>query len=383
MPIYLEELMEVVRAHGLEGEDRKGWVQVPAGNAWSLPRRIYLKRPRERRPVSAIHLSGFSLVHPAVTPLSAEEARRRHLGLVRGEIHVGDHRDDEVLDAVEAALFQLSQIPAEQSVEAPTSLAQAGDVPGPELPDIPTQTIVEWMRGRLGYGNRAASGWFLGMEEACEDAMELPERVQGGDLEDLEAALTRFQRYPDLLTDAPTLQRTWAPLIRAWLVASSAKDIPPTTEAVRLYQRRHWGRSNGTTLLIELLPLPSPSLQDWPYAGLGLGTRAAHQREWLGPRIELLARLWRESSVKPRVAVAYGRSYWKHYRRVFALPEAGGEQISLDDPTWAEGYETDAGAVVLVRHPVAFGNSHDRWEALGRWLRRHLTPRGLVSGTRQ
>lgn len=122
------------------------------------------------------------------------------------------------------------------------------------------------------------------------------------------------------------------------------------------------------------MPLPSPSLQDWPYLGLGLGTRAEYWREWLGPRIEMLARLWRESPTRPRVAIAYGRSYWQHYRRVFSLPPSGGVSIQPDDPTWAEGYDTGDGAVVLVRHPVAFGNSHERWEALGRWLRPRLTP---------
>ena len=47
-----------------------------------------------------------------------------------------------------------------------------------------------WTAVRLGYGNRGARAWFLGMEKACEDVMELPSRIAGGALEDLEGALS-------------------------------------------------------------------------------------------------------------------------------------------------------------------------------------------------
>jgi len=256
--------------------------------------------------------------------------------------------------------------------EDPVDGDDLSDVPGPELPEVLPQEIRDWIAVRLGYGNRNARAWFLGMEEACEDVMELPSRIAGGALEDLEEALIRIGRYEHLLDTVPALQRTWAPLIRSWLVASSTTEAPKV-DAVRSYQRRNWGSAAGDTLLVELLPLPSPSLQDWPYAGLGVGTRVEYQRRWLDPRIDLLARLWRESTTTPRVAVAYGRSYWKHYRRVFSLPTHDGEPIIGDDPTWARGYTTEVGGVVLVRHPVAFGNTNARWESLGRWMQARLT----------
>ena len=40
-----------------------------------------------------------------------------------------------------------------------------------------------------------------------------------------------------------------------------------------------------------------------------------------------------------------------------------------EDPNWARCHVYGGAAVVLVRHPVAFGNSNERWDALGRWLR--------------
>lgn len=377
MPIFLDEVMEVVRAQELDGEDRKGWVQVPAGNAWRLPKRVYVQRAREGCPVREIHLSGFYVEHEGIKRLSRDEAARRHLGRVEGIIDAGQ-ADDIVLDALRVALQQVSRSP----LPAPTGrvrrvvrrLGSRAEVPGPELPDVQPEVLAAWMAARLGYGDRRARAWFLGMEEACEDVMELPSRIAGGDLEDLEAALTRIGRYGDLLEASPALQPTWAPLIRAWLVATGVDS--PTTDAVRHYQRHRWGRAGSAvaddSLLVELLPLPSPSLHDWPYEGLGVGSRRDYQRRWLPSRIELLGRLWREAPTSPRVAIAYGRSYWEHYRSIFGLRGRSSETIVTEDPTWAEGYVLPEGGVVLVRHPVAFGSSNARWEALGRWLRARL-----------
>jgi hypothetical protein len=377
--IFLDEVMELVHDHELDGEDRKGWVQVPAGNAWRLSRRVYIQRPREGCPVREIHLSGFYVEHDGIAQLSREEAARRHLGRVEGIISAREQGDDLVLDALDVALQHVSRVPMPTPPgrvrRLVRQLGSRAAVPGPELPQVEPQALVDWMTTRLGYGERAARGWFIGMEEACEDAMELPARIAGGALEDLEAALTRIGRYADLLAASPSLQSTWAPLIRAWLVASSMAESPSTSD-VRQYQRHRWGRAGmtpaGETLLVELLPLPSPSIQDWPYEGLGVGTRREYQRRCLPQRIEMLARLWQESSTKPRVAVAYGKSYWKHYRKVFGLSEQDGEAIITGEPTWAQGYAVADGGVVLVRHPVAFGNSNARWETLGRWLRARL-----------
>jgi len=374
MALFLDEVMDMVHARGLDGEDRQDWVQVPAGPARRFPKRVYVRRAREGRPVREIHLSGFCIGHPTVTPISRDEASRRHRGNVRGIIDARANDDDAVIDAIECALVEVSQALAPIQ---PSDVLQTDDdygIPVPELPDIELDKITQWMRERIGYGSGNARAWFLGMEEACEDALELPSRIEGGSLEDLEEALIRIGRYPDLLVDAPRLQRTWAPLIRTWLVASSTSTESPTQEAVRTYQRRRWGRSNGDSLLVELLPLPSPSLQVWPYAELGLGTRAEYQKRCLPDRIQLLADLWRSSHIGPRVAIAYGRSYWRHYRKVFGLSEEPGDPVWSDDPNWAQGYAKDGAVVVLVRHPVAFGNSNKRWDTLGRWIKARLSP---------
>jgi len=63
MAIFLEEIMEVVRDHGLDGEAHQGWMQVPPGVAGQLPQRIYVQLTRCDQPIGQIHLSGFCIEH--------------------------------------------------------------------------------------------------------------------------------------------------------------------------------------------------------------------------------------------------------------------------------------------------------------------------------
>lgn len=54
-----------------------------------------------------VDLSGFAVEHPAITTISEEEARQRHLGRVRGQINFKEN-DDSVMDAFTKALEYLT-----------------------------------------------------------------------------------------------------------------------------------------------------------------------------------------------------------------------------------------------------------------------------------
>lgn len=237
--------------------------------------------------------------------------------------------------------------------------------------NIAKTKLYDWMWTRIGYGNLAARGWFLGMEESCKSATELARRIEGGPVEDLQDALRRIGGSDELLCNEPALQRTWTPLIRAWLVALGP-NFPghdhPSSDQIREFQRRDWGRSSGSVLLAELLPLPSPGIKHWDYEQL-VGNRRAYRNEQLPHRIRLLQDAWNSSTTEPRVAVAYGKGCWNDYRKVFDL-SGKGEALPDVDEAWAETYRLGKNGVVLVQHPTAFGgNKTLLWEALGKWLR--------------
>jgi hypothetical protein len=225
-----------------------------------------------------------------------------------------------------------------------------------------------WMESRIGYGALDASGWFLGLEESCHCEVELDARIRGGALEDLEQSLLRMREcYPHLLTDEPDLQATWRPLMRAWIVASEAKE--PTQLELRHYQRQKWGRAGADHLLTELLPLPAPATNTWPYGARFGISRSDYESQWLPQRISLLRTLWNSSRVVPRVAVAYGKSQWAAFRKVFDLSEADGKPIQTGETAEAIGYRRDRIGIILAEHPQSHGIRDEYWNAVGRWLR--------------
>ena len=122
---------------------------------------------------------------------------------------------------------------------------------------------LDYMHRFLGYGTLEGDCWFIGMEEGG-----------GGSLEEIASRLTAWkQLHRPQLADLRTfhdqigmekffsgqvrLQTTWARLIRLLL---SLRGKSATLGDVRDCQARNWGSLQGDHCLLELLPLPSPSV---------------------------------------------------------------------------------------------------------------------------
>lgn len=353
MALGLDEITDLLVEEGLDWDETSGFRKFPAGPARRLARRIYVELPRGGGPVKRIDLSGFTIEHPAFRPIGKPRRDK-----VQGHIDC---------KAAPESMREALRIAARAILAAPSAATASDateDLPLPEV-NASVPDIERWMETRIGYGTKAGRAWFLGMEESCHCADELDARLAGDAVEDLEENLRRIGCYPDLLEDEPNFQPTWRPLILAWLVATTGR-VPSTSE-IRAYQRHRWGRPDSDHLLVELMPLPSPSTQSWAWTQvLGLD-RPAYLARWRTKRIAYLAGLWRNVAARPRVALAYGKSNWPFYRQVFDLT-GDGEAVVADQADWARGFRTPEGGVVLVEHPVAFGGSNDRWEAVGRWI---------------
>jgi hypothetical protein len=357
MAIGLDEITAVLVEEGLDWDQTGGYRKFPAGPARRLARKIYVALPPLGGPVRRIDLNGFAVEHTAFRPIVG---RRRDN--VQG--HIDCKLEPElVMDALRAAAAAI------KAASGPVKTSETTDgEPPPEV--LASRAEIErWMETRLGYGSEAGRAWFLGMEESCHCADELDARLEGGPVEDLAENLARLGCYPELLDDEPNLQPTWRPLILAWLVATTGRL--PTTGEVRGYQRHRWGRRDADHLLVELMPLPSPDTQSWAWTeALGLD-RPAYIEAWRSRRITYLADRWQRASARPRVAVAYGKTYWPFYKQVFGLT-GDGEAVVADDAGWARGYLTQEGGIVLAQHPVGYGGSNRQWETVGRWLGRAL-----------
>ena len=243
--------------------------------------------------------------------------------------------------------------------------------------NLEAPVLESYIQGFYGHGSYEAPYWFIGMEFGGGNTLlEIVSRIQGWydrgakELEDLGpngvGAGSRWFRPPY------PLQRTWARLVRVLLVS---EGVRPTNQAIRAYQRDQLGREGGLDCILELLPLPSPSLNLWQfysefahrypqlahldnrvaYTSHVAPTRLAHVREKIA---------WH----KPRAVVFYGTGYEHWWRKI-----SGADlRPSGLDKVWTARNEHTLFVVML--HPTAHGVPNTYFDAVGRMIARAPLP---------
>ena len=96
----LGALQERIQGKGLATDDKIAYIKVTKSGVKG--KAIYIAKKGGRT-----DLSGFTVEHPAVIQLTAEEAQKKHLGRVRGQLDF-DQSDESVLAAYEQALDTLA-----------------------------------------------------------------------------------------------------------------------------------------------------------------------------------------------------------------------------------------------------------------------------------
>ena len=178
--------------------------------------------------------------------------------------------------------------------------------------------------GFLGYGNPAGSVWFIGIEEGLGDTdsadavHNLKARGTFAAVMDLRDAHHKRLRESGRLIDfdaKPPSTPVWqwvAKIARAYDGKGDWKDVTSANE----YVRYHLGRSEGTTFLTELSPIPSNNAANkaWFEAFNRLDDQLQKR---LAKRREALVKLLDSSS--PRMVICYGdgKSKAREYERFF------------------------------------------------------------------
>ncbi len=177
-----------------------------------------------------------------------------------------------------------------------------------------TEAEVDHLLEFIGYGSVAAPVWFLGMEEAGGGEDNLRVRLKFNSIEDLRDAdlklgITRFHEEKK-----PKIQRTWRAMSYIML---SRDQLKPTRDSIRKYQSQQLGRSGGSTLLLELMPIPKPRMNSWDYGCLlpQFQSPDDYERIVKPRRVEMIRELIKQHP--PRILVAYGKKYWDDFRRLF------------------------------------------------------------------
>lgn len=177
-----------------------------------------------------------------------------------------------------------------------------------------TDKEVEHLKKFIGYGELNADVWFLGMEEAGGGEKNLRDRLTFHQIEDCAEAHKKLD-IMHLHWGKRTIQRTWRGMCYVMLaLARQSTD----RESIRAYQAEKLGRYGGNTLLTELMPIPSPKLDQWRYEELlpQFKSRQDYFAQVKPYRLALLRELIETNS--PSAIVAHGKGYWSEYKALFS-----------------------------------------------------------------
>lgn len=229
-------------------------------------------------------------------------------------------------------------------------------------------TLLEhFMSTFYGSGNYSGDYWFIGMEEGGGNNFEqVTKRINAwqelGETELVDIYQFHLKiGYAEYFMDPVRSQKTWIQQARILL---SSKGLPSSKDDVRIYQRDQIGRKTGETCLLELLPLPSPSLKIWNYnlwSSLPfLKDRNSYRDFCLPWRIEHI-RL-RIKEYRPKVVVFMGQVYSTYWYAIVGhsanFVDQGGFSVDISDGT----------IYIITNHPAAFGVTNVFFQSIGVFL---------------
>ncbi|NLB17224.1 MAG: hypothetical protein GX825_00440 [Syntrophomonadaceae bacterium] len=231
--------------------------------------------------------------------------------------------------------------------------------------------LKHFMSTFYGSGNYKGDYWFIGMEEGGGlDLNQVTKRIDAwselgqNELVDIYQFHLKIG-FPEYFTNPVRLQKTWAQQARILL---SSQGLQSSTEDVRIYQRDQIGRISGDTCLLELLPLPSPSLNTWNYNSWSslpfLKDRNVYRDyciPWRTKHLQL-----RIMQHKPKVVVFMGQVYSTYWQTI------AGQHLDFVD---IGGFQADnfAGTLyVITKHPAAYGVTNAYFEEIGDFISNFL-----------
>jgi uracil-DNA glycosylase len=183
------------------------------------------------------------------------------------------------------------------------------------------QNPLDWnaIENFIGYGNPKASVVFVGLEEGLDSEAHLDAELR------LRSTFPPIVGFDQAFANAPwqqklidpthtVSQRTWRPMCDLMLRRDGV--AAPTLAERNNYQGTRLGRSDGETLLAELLPYPNVRISSWPYATYDrFETREECEDALIDPRIALLQAAL--ATPDHQLIVCYGKAQWANYKRVF------------------------------------------------------------------
>ena len=212
-------------------------------------------------------------------------------------------------------------------------LIPCNEMEGEILNKALTDNELEHLQNFIGYGRLDADIWFLGFEEAGGDVNKLRDRLKFQQVEDCAEAQNILDLTPQQFGEE-NLQGAWRGMCEIMLKLDNKKRT--SAEEIQNYQIEQLGRSNGSTLLCELMPIPVSGASAWGYEAVipQYASRAEYYAAVKPLRMELFTQLIRQHL--PKLIIGYGQSAWPEYEQLFAdfkLTESGQFMLGWDANT--------------------------------------------------
>lgn len=233
--------------------------------------------------------------------------------------------------------------------------------------NFPTEKEVdEFASGFYGYGDFESPLWFIGMEEGGgHSAGEVTKRIrvwqQRGRL-----SLEDVAEYHDAFIEGGyssiTRQNTWSALSRIQLAYDSG---PTSAISARNHWRQQLGKRGSATCIMELNPLPSPSIATWRYPEFTdmpfLASRIAYNARYRAGRIASIKGMLVQHT--PKAVIFYGKKYGSFWAEI-----AG---VTFEKEKLHSRAVNGGTTFMWMHHPNArvSGKTSDYLEALGSTLR--------------
>lgn len=182
--------------------------------------------------------------------------------------------------------------------------------------------MIDWPRIEqfIGYGRLDAPVVFVGMEEGLADEAGLQNdlllRSRFEPVMDSKEALCGIVGGEALFSETPRRQPTWRVMADVMLHFDGQRFSSPAerSSARKSYRATRLGRSEGETLLTELLPYPHRNTGSWLYVER-YKDREAYVAAILPARLTMLHDVLGKY---PRKAIiCYGRADWGNFKRLF------------------------------------------------------------------
>jgi hypothetical protein len=230
---------------------------------------------------------------------------------------------------------------------------------------------------KIGYGNPYGDYWFIGPEEGGS-AASLQERMNvwnelGSDdhFHDLKKFHLAYKNGTEHFFEGNVkLQNTWNGLIEV-LFGIQGKEN--TLETKKEYQSSQLGTKDGETLLAELFPFASKSLNDSEWNELFSESKKDYWEKYAIQRIKLITE--QIEIYKPKLVVFYSVSFQKQWMEIIGSLNA--EQIEINNnnlPTTL--FSNKSTTFCIVPHPVSVKMNGCVKYSLGKMIQEFLQTNG-------